>query len=109
MREKEPQNIQFGKNLKYFRQNRWNVCWTISWVTFTDPKNITRLENGHHTPSLEKVLSFAVVLEVSVDDLIEGMEKYAKVIPREERLKRLRDGKKRYKQRIRKTNAKKYD
>lgn len=55
------------------------------------------------------MLSFAVVLEVSVDDLIEGMEKYAKVIPREERLKRLRDGKKRYKQRIRKTNAKKYD
>lgn len=109
MREKEPQNIQFGKNLKYFRQNRGMSVELLAEFTFTDPKHITRLENGHHTPSLEKVLSFAVVLEVSVDDLIEGMEKYAKVIPREERLKRLRDGKKRYKQRIRKTNAKKYD
>lgn len=102
MNEKNPRNVIIGKNIRYYRVQYGMTIELLAEFTNSDPKYLTNIENGLHSPSLEKVLYIAYVLDVSIDNLVEGTEDLIDAPPREEIERRVIESRKRYKRRIRK-------
>lgn len=105
MREKDPLNVRFGENVRYYREKLGITIELLAEFTHTDEKYLQKLEMGLHSPTLEKIVSIAEVLEVSVNDLTAVTEKFAEVTPREERESRIRELRMRSNKRIRKKNS----
>ena len=61
-----------AKNLANFRERSSLTQQQLSDLAGIDRKTINRIENGHFSPSIDTLTRLAVVLNVSISDLLEN-------------------------------------
>lgn len=61
----------FPERLRYWRLQRGYSQTQLSWRSEITPTQISRLERGVQSPSLDTVKKLAGALDITVDDLIE--------------------------------------
>jgi transcriptional regulator with XRE-family HTH domain len=65
---------RFGLNLRIGRQLKGMTQEDLASRVYLDRCAISRMENGHRYPRLDRVVEFASVLGVTVPDLLHGIE-----------------------------------
>jgi transcriptional regulator with XRE-family HTH domain len=65
---------RFGRNLSKARRAKQITQEELASRVYLDRCAISRMENGHRYPRLDRVVEFADVLGVTVPDLLCGIE-----------------------------------
>ena len=76
--ENETVYLIFGQNVKAYRKKRGRTQEELAATLDCDQKYVSRLENGYARPTLDICLRIANFLQVSIDDLLEGVSAAAR-------------------------------
>ena len=70
-----------GKNIRYHRNKNGMTIEELAYHAQIDDKNLGRIERGKRSPLPETLYKIATVLEISPNDIFEGLEGLLKTIP----------------------------